>query len=420
MAIQNSSRLTDPKLWSDFESICSFGGRVTGTPSERDAFDFLRRQMAEATGVAPYEIPVPYLGWSVESASISLDGASFPCHALLRSAATANNGLSAEVIDLGRGTSEEFETHANEIAGRIVMVRHEAMFVAGTVHRRFKLANAMARGAVGFLVAGPLPGGLVAGGGGAQNGLDAIPAAGISPELAASLRRTSAGYPRVTLNIRSKTFDAMSSSLLFDLPGQTDEWIVLSAHVDGHDLAESAIDNATGLAGVLSIARRLAPRVSGFRRGIRVAFFSVEEWGLTGSTQYVEALEASARSAIALNVNLDSIAGSPSLAALISEYSGLESYLLGVAADAGQSLRIYRPFMANSDHAAFAAAGIPAIRLVAGFDDPNSNLRYVLTEADTRDKVSPAELGQATRLAEAIVESACMQTKEAASAWRMR
>ena len=44
--------------------------------------------------------------------------------------------------------------------------------------------------------------------------------------------------------------------------------------------------------------------------------------------------------------------------------------------------------MQNSDHANFALAGIPAMRLVAGFDDPGANLRYVLTPADTRDKVA--------------------------------
>jgi Zn-dependent M28 family amino/carboxypeptidase len=59
--------------------------------------------------------------------------------------------------------------------------------------------------------------------------------------------------------------------------------------------------------------------------------------------------------------------------------------------------------MSNSDHANFAAAGIPALRLIAGFDDPDSNLRFLLTAADTRDKVRPAELAQALRLAVTLV-----------------
>ena len=55
--------------------------------------------------------------------------------------------------------------------------------------------------------------------------------------------------------------------------------------------------------------------------------------------------------------------------------------------------------MTNSDHANFAAHGIPAFRLIAGFNAPDSNLRLLLTAADTRDKVRPDELDQALRLA---------------------
>jgi Zn-dependent M28 family amino/carboxypeptidase len=58
--------------------------------------------------------------------------------------------------------------------------------------------------------------------------------------------------------------------------------------------------------------------------------------------------------------------------------------------------------MSNSDHANFAAAGIPALRLIAGFDDSASNLRFLLTAADTRDKVEPGELADALRLATAL------------------
>ncbi len=38
--------------------------------------------------------------------------------------------------------------------------------------------------------------------------------------------------------------------------------------------------------------------------------------------------------------------------------------------------------MTNSDHANFAANGIPAMRLLAGFNGPASNLRYLLTGTD--------------------------------------
>ncbi|MGU3538977.1 hypothetical protein [Methylobacterium sp. A54F] len=62
--------------------------------------------------------------------------------------------------------------------------------------------------------------------------------------------------------------------------------------------------------------------------------------------------------------------------------------------------------MANSDHANFTAYGIPALRLVAGFDAMDSNLRHVLTAADTRDKVTVGELRHAAFVAAAVTWSA--------------
>ena len=124
------------------------------------------------------------------------------------------------------------------------------------------------------------------------------------------------------MTIETEEQPAETRTLLFDLPGQTDEWIVLSAHVDGHDGGESAMDNASGLAAVLAAARALGPHVRTFRRGVRLAFFSVEEWALTGSAQYVKSLGEDERRRIALNVNLDSVGGSPNLAALTSGFAG--------------------------------------------------------------------------------------------------
>jgi Zn-dependent M28 family amino/carboxypeptidase len=59
--------------------------------------------------------------------------------------------------------------------------------------------------------------------------------------------------------------------------------------------------------------------------------------------------------------------------------------------------------MANSDHYSFARRGIPALRLVAGFGRPESNVRHILTRGDTRDKVAPAELENAVCVATALV-----------------
>lgn len=410
---------SDESLWADFTALCDCGGRLAGTEGERRAFALLRARMAAiAPGCRARSIPVPYGGWTAGDASLTLPGGEQArCHPLVRTIATPPGGISAEVVDLGRGTPEEFAAYAQDIPGRIVLVRHEPMFVAGTIHRRRKYDMARAAGAVGFLIAGPLAGHVVAGSSGREAG-EGIPALGIAPETAARLVRRAEGRPTVTLAIATTEQPAETETLLYEFPGRSDEWVVISAHVDGHDLAESAMDNGTGLAVVLSVVRAIADRAAGFQRGLRVMFFSVEEWALTGSAQYVRSLDDTERAKIAVNVNLDSVAGSPHLSALSSGFAQLEPFLLETAESNGHALRTIRPLMTNSDHANFALAGIPAIRLVAGFDDPASNLRLVLTPTDTRDKVAAGELRQAAMLTAALVVGACEADDAHVAGWR--
>lgn len=392
----------------DFLAICDTGGRFAGSDSETAARQYLAGRLAELTGVAPAEAPVDYLGWTRGDAGIErLGGAggSFPCVSLVRSPATSGTGLVAELIDIGRGSEQDFTARASEIAGRIVLVRHEYMFATDTIHRRRKYQWAMDHGAVGFLIACHLPGaGPVTGSSGAtpERG---IPAAGISAETAKALG--GGGRAKVRLRIEAGKAPCRPANLILDLPGAGPEWVVLSAHIDGHHLAESAIDNATGLAAVLGVAGAMAPHMAKMARGLRVALFTVEEWALAGSADYVDGLGDAERAAIKLNLNLDSIAGSPNLTALTSEFPKLEHWLLERARAHGHGLDAHRPMMANSDHYNFARHGIPATRLVAGFNEPESDIKFVLTPGDTRDRVKPADLKNAAALTAALAAEAC-------------
>src|SRR5262249_54742326 len=113
----------DPQIWRDFQALCDCGGRLAGTTSEKRALAYVQAQAEAATGIPCQSIPVPYGGWSARAASLTLaDGTSVPCQPLVRSVATPPGGLMAEVVDLGRGTPEEFAAHAADIKGRIVLV----------------------------------------------------------------------------------------------------------------------------------------------------------------------------------------------------------------------------------------------------------------------------------------------------------
>ncbi|MEZ5842692.1 MAG: M28 family peptidase [Hyphomicrobiaceae bacterium] len=234
------------------------------------------------------------------------------------------------------------------------------------------------------------------------------------------LRRRAGGRPTARIVVETAEAPAEAVNLSFEMPGRADEWLVLSAHIDGHDIGESAIDNATGLAVVLEVARRIAAAGRPHRRGLRVMLFNVEEWALTGSAHYVTTLSEGARDAIALNVNIDSVGVGDMLTALTSGFAGLEPFLLARAEAVGLPLGLYRPMHISSDHANFARAGIPAFRLVAGFNEPGAATRLVLTPEDTRDKVFRDALFRAADLTHEIVSGALDASTEEVVEWRRR
>jgi aminopeptidase YwaD len=390
----------DPLMWADFQALCDLGGRVAGSASEAAALAFARQRLTAVPGAKVRDDPVDYPGWRCRTAQLisAMTGVALPCTPLLGTAPAA--GMVAEVLDLGLGRVEDFERDANRIRGRIVMVRHEYPFASAHVHRRVKLSLAQQMGAVGFLIAHPQRGvGAVSGSSG-RNGGPGIPALGIGVEAAHAFRRLPDGtLPAARMVIDGDDHPARTCMLIADLPGRGPDWVVVSAHIDGHPHGESAMDNATGVAVALSLARLLAPHVCEFSRGLRICVFSAEEWGLIGSRIWLERMDEAARRSMVFNLNLDSVGGAYALTALTSGFERLDAWIKATAARGDLPIATHLPLMANSDHANFAAHGIPAVRLIAGFDAPDSNLRLVLTAADTRDRVRREELDQALRIA---------------------
>ena len=391
---------SDPLMWADFQALCDLGGRVAGSASEAAALAFARERLGAVPGAKVRDDPVDYPGWRCRMAQLTsaTTGVSFQCTPLLGTASAV--GAVAEVLDLGLGRVEDFERHANRIRGRIVMVRHEYPFASGHVHRRVKLSLAQQMGAVGFLIAHPEGGvGAVSGSSG-RNGGAGIPALGIGVEAAEAFRGLPDGrLPVARMVIDGDDHPARTRILLADLPGRGPDWVVVSAHIDGHPHGESAMDNATGVAVALGLARLLAPHVSECPRGLRICLFSAEEWGLIGSRIWLEQMDEAARQSMLINLNLDSVGGAFGLTALTSGFERLDAWVKATTARADLPIATHLPLMANSDHANFAAHGIPAVRLIAGFNAPESNLRFVLTAADTRDKVRAGELDAALRVA---------------------
>jgi len=252
----------DAALWTDFLALCDFGGRLAGTLAEARAQAWCG---ARLDAVSPPQRarrePTAYAGWTCHAAELvdAASGTRLDAVPLLGTASTPAEGLEFAVLDLGRGTPEQIARAGAAVRGQAVLVEHEYPFASSTVHRRVKLAAAQEAGAAAFLIAQPEPGvGPVSGSSG-RGGGPGIPALGISAEAAAVLRR---GGARVRLRVAGEDKPGLQTqALVLDLPGSGPERVVVSAHIDGHPLAESAIDNATGVATALALARAAAPFV---------------------------------------------------------------------------------------------------------------------------------------------------------------
>ncbi len=394
-----------PRIVEDFAAICATGGRFAGTESERRAVAWLAARLGEATGRPVQREAIAYRGWTRGPACVRAGGAEWPAQALGRSPATPAGGLVAPLLDLGRGTPAQIAAAGDAVRGAVVLVRHEFMLGTGHMHRRRKYEAARDAGAAAFLIACHEPGLLKVTGSAGDGGPDNIPCAGISAEAGAALARLSG--ERVTLFTEGVFEDRSADNLFATIDGTGEQLVVLSAHIDGHDLAQSAIDNASGLACALAVAEAARDVVPGLARGLQLALFNIEEWALLGSAAHLAALAPAERMRRVLNVNLDSVAGAEGLAALTSGVPGMAGFLRDALAPAGLDLAIAEPFFGNSDHANFLRHGIPALRLCAGFDRPGSNLRFLLTSADTPDKVRPEQLKHAASVAALIALSAC-------------
>jgi hypothetical protein len=124
----------------------------------------------------------------------------------------------------------------------------------------------------------------------------------------------------LSLNIDIETMRATVNNVLAWLPGKTDEYVIIGAHYDHlgrgnfDSLAPSQIgqihpgadDNASGTAGVLELARLLAPERGKLKRSILFMDFAGEELGLLGSAEWVKEPTRPLAKAVAM-INMDMI-----------------------------------------------------------------------------------------------------------------
>jgi carboxypeptidase Q len=98
---------------------------------------------------------------------------------------------------------------------------------------------------------------------------------------------------KLELNVEAKFYDESEPNgfnVIADLPGAelANEQVILGAHLDSHQSATGATDNAAGSAIMMEAARILKALNVKPRRTIRIALWGGEEEGMLGSKAYVK------------------------------------------------------------------------------------------------------------------------------------
>jgi Zn-dependent M28 family amino/carboxypeptidase len=189
----------------------------------------------------------------------------------------------------------------------------------------------------------------------------------------------------VTLRSKLRTIDStnVAARLEGSDPVLKDECVIYSAHwdhfgigpeINGDKIYHGAVDNASGIGGLIELARSFTKVNPAPKRSILILLVTAEEQGLLGSTYYAEnPIFPLAKTAGVINVDALNVHGrTKDLVVVGLGSSELDDVLQKAAAEQG---RVLKPdpkpengSFFRSDHFPFVKRGVPALNPGGGVD----------------------------------------------------
>lgn len=386
--------------WNHLETLVDIGNRMAGQPGEMAGLEATCDALAAAGARDARVERFDLQGWVRGESGIETPETDEESIALPRSPA---GEVTAELVDLGAGLPEDFE--AADVDGKIVVASSMVPeYFPRYIHRTEKYQYAVENGAAAFVYANHVPGqlpptGSVGGSDGSPIG--DIPAVGVSSETGARLGRRFDGE-EVTVTVDCETPDAESGNAVAELGPDTDEVVILSSHVDAHDIAEGARDNGAGTATIVEVARALAAREDELDTRVKCIGYGAEEVGLVGSE--IEAENADLDSIRAI-VNVDSNMGGRTLELTTHRFDELEAAAQRVSERFDHPISTVPQMVPHSDHWPFVRWGVPGYMVSSTSEERGRGWGH--TSADTLEKLESRTLReQSILLTELVVDVA--------------
>ena len=388
------------ELTQIFKQFCNIGPRWCGTDEEQSARQYIEESFRN-NGLECWKESFEYLSYSPKDYSFRMTSPNevqIRCLPLTYGANTSSCGITGELLPIGEGKEPDYrrvESEGVSVKGKIVLSESIRSYLVHPL--------AEDRGAIGFVIATNSPGGSIRLGTATMGRVAKIPSISISYEDAQFLRAVSkSDFPVMELIQRATVGMKSSYNVITRIPGisHIKRKIVVVAHYDSYWAGPHALDNATGLVGLLMLAKAILKM--NLDLTVELVAVSAEELGAIGSRAYLNKHEDEMLTQAVACVNLDTFLGSgigtePEIH-VSSTLAGLVQLALKET-----GLKCPRWFMLPSsmlsDHVPFVERGIPSMYLTSSLP------AYYHTSDDTTKIINFKKLKLAIITAVNIISS---------------
>ncbi|WP_276299002.1 M28 family peptidase [Halorussus lipolyticus] len=396
---------TSQFAWETLEELVEVGNRMAGQAGEREGAEVVADAFEEAglreVEIDEFEIP----GWWRGSSRLELADPHArtydASHEVIALPGTPAGDAEGEVVDVGCGTPEEFADA--DLAGKIAMASSETPEGHGRwIHRMEKYVSAAEAGAEAFIFRNHVEGCLPPTGEiGYHNRPGPIPAVGVSAEVGKRIARyCAADEASAALSVECRNEETSSRNAEAVVgPDDAEREVLVTAHVDAHDISEGANDNGAGSVLVAEVGRLLAQVEDDLDTRVRLVTFGSEEIGLWGAYHWAETNDLDSVKAV---VNVDGAGNSRNLGVMANEFDALAEVFADVTDGLGAPLSRRDTISPHGDQWAFVQEGVPAVMAYTESDESGRGWGH--THADTLDKLDVRDLrAVAVQLAESVL-----------------
>lgn len=309
-------------------------------------------------------------------------------HEIIALPGTPAGTTEARVIDTGPGTPTDFEEAGLEGAIALVSDRTPEGH-SRRIHRMEKYADAVEAGAEGFVFRNFAPGSLPRTGEvGYHSRPGPIPAVSVSAEVGARLARyCEEGDLDAELSVNCRNKPTISRNVEARIGPKSDEEVLVTAHLDSHDIAEGAYDNGAGSAIAVEVGRLLSMATDELDIGIRVIVFGSEEIGLYGAYHCAATSNLDDVRAV---LNIDAAGKSRDINVRTSGFDDLGGVFVEVAEELDIQYEVDNTISPHGDQWAFVEKGVPGVMVSSLVDEEGRGWGH--THADTFEKVDARDL----------------------------